>query len=344
MTRMKTAMARKFFAATLLAISACAHAPPAPPTPVIAARVWPDAPASPLIRYVGAFPGADRPGPKPSVWTQIWETILGINERPKSGPVFARPFGVAASGDRFLVADPDAKQVLEIDWRKNELRKLECPDRPWAMPMALAVAQDGTVWVADGSGGVLVHVGEKKCDLVGAGHLERPTGVVLAEGHVYAVDPPKHAVVAFSLEGQELLRFGARGDESGQFNYPTALTLGAPGELLVVDALNFRIARFSTDGRFLGSFGEAGDGNGAFGRPKAVAMDPSGRLYVSDAQNDVVIGYDVGGRYRLAFGGTGDAPGGLTMPAGLAVAGERLFVADSQNHRVQIYELLAGGK
>jgi len=324
----------------LLFLAGCAHQAVAPPRPAAAARVWPMAPANPQIRYVGAYPDLDRPPPTMSLWEKIVRAFVGFDEVQSHGPILARPFGVAAVGDRFLVADPDGRQVLDIDWRKNELRRVECPDRPWTMPMAVAATADGTVWVADGTAGVLVRVTPKGCSMIGAGHLERPTGVAVIDGRIYTVDPPRHDVVGFSADGNELVRFGSHGAGTSQFNFPTSIAAGAPGEVLVVDALNFRVARFSTDGRFLGAFGEPGDGGGAFGRPKAVATDGTGRLYVSDAQNDVVIAYDAAGAYRLAFGGSGAAPGALTLPAGLAVGGHHVFVADSQNHRIQIYELL----
>jgi DNA-binding beta-propeller fold protein YncE len=88
------------------------------------------------------------------------------------------------------------------------------------------------------------------------------------------------------------------------------------------------------------AFGDAGDGAGSFARPKAVAVDGGGRIYVSDAERDLVAVFDALGRFEYAIGASGSAPGELLLPAGVAVAGGHLFVADSHNGRVQIFELL----
>jgi DNA-binding beta-propeller fold protein YncE len=66
-------------------------------------------------------------------------------------------------------------------------------------------------------------------------------------------------------------------------------------------------------------------------------------VYVSDADRDVVEVFDAAGRFAYAFGGSGSGPGELLLPAGVAVAGGRAFVADSQNGRVQAFDLAGGG-
>jgi DNA-binding beta-propeller fold protein YncE len=114
------------------------------------------------------------------------------------------------------------------------------------------------------------------------------------------------------------------------------------GALLLVDALNFRIVELGPDGAPRASFGQAGGGEGAFGRPKGVAVGDDGRVYVTDAQHDVLLVFDAGGKFELAVGRTGNGPDGLALPAGVAVGGGFVFVADSYNRRVQIYELLGG--
>ena len=243
----------------------------------------------------------------------------------------------------FVVADADRSLVLRIHPRAEEAVALECRGRPWKLPLAVAVGPDRSVYVADGGLGLVLRLlADGSCAAIGAGVLERPAGLAFAAGRIYVVDPPKHQISAFSPDGIEQLRFGARGEGKGQLNFPTAIAAGKEDTLLVVDALNYRVVRFGKDGTFLGSFGEPGDGAGAFGRPKGVAVDPRGRVYVSDAQHDVVIVFSAGGSFEVALGGSGQGPGSLTLPAGIAVGDGFLYVADSYNHRVQIFQLLGG--
>jgi DNA-binding beta-propeller fold protein YncE len=63
-------------------------------------------------------------------------------------------------------------------------------------------------------------------------------------------------------------------------------------------------------------------------------------VYVSDAERDVVDFYDPEGRYLASVGASGSGLGQMTLPAGVAVAERHLFVADSYNRRVLVYELV----
>jgi hypothetical protein len=63
---------------------------------------------------------------------------------------------------------------------------------------------------------------------------------------------------------------------------------------------------------------------------------------VTDAQRDLVIVFAPDGTFSHTLGETGTGPGQFVHPAGLAVQSGRLAVADSQNQRVQVFELLGG--
>lgn len=315
---------------------ACAHAPTAAPA---APRVWPEPPARPVARWVESLPAPPAP---PSFWGRLGRFVLGTGDAGAAGgaPALQRPFGVAVHGAEVWVADPDAPGVFRIRTR-GPLEPVACSGRAWSSPMAIAVAADGTAWVADAGTAVLVRIAPGgACAAFGAGELQRPTGVALAAGRVFVVDPPAHRVVAFDAGGRPVLRFGALGDGPGQLDFPSGIGVDGAGRLLVVDALNFRVARFSTDGQWLGAFGERGDEDGQFARPKSAAVDARGRVFLTDAQRSLVLVYSPDDRFELAVGEPGSAPGDLDLPAGVAIDGRRLLVADSGNRRVEVYELL----
>ena len=321
------------------ALCACATGRGAGLLPPTAERVWPDPPLAPRARLVGEFPDARRAGGS-GFWQRALDAVVGTEAAAPGTPsdALVRPFAVAAVQDVVVVADPDAARVLRLDWRTGRAEPLECAGRRWTSPIAVAAGAGGATLVADGDH--VVRVSGSSCSDFGAGALDRPTGIAVASGRVYVVDPPRHDVVVFDEAGAELARFGARGEGEGELNFPTAVAVAQDGTLLVVDALNFRVVRFSADGRYLGAFGETGEGEGAFARPKAVAVDAAGRIYVSDAERDVVVVFDAAGTFEYALGGSGSGPGELLLPAGLAVAAAHLFVADSQNARIQVFELL----
>jgi len=324
-------------AALLLAGCASAPRPAAAASP---APVWPAPPEAPRARFAASFPDPAAERAEAPWWRRLGRALLGIEEGDSAPRLLERPFGLALDGEILLVADPDGGRLLAVDWRRGRARAIDCAVHAWEAPMAVAVAPDRTRYVADGAGVVARLPAAGGCQVFGSGKLERPTGLAFAGGRVWAVDPPRHDVVGFTPEGEEVLRFGGRGEAGGQLNFPTAIAAGPDGTLLVVDALNFRVSRFDLAGRFLGSFGRAGEDAASFVRPKALAVGGGGAVFVSDAATDQVKVFGASGRFSHALGEPGQGPGQLQAPAGVAVGDGHLFVADSLNRRVEIYVLL----
>lgn len=328
-------------AALLLAAlaGACAHAPARSAGPATPAPAWPAPPAAPRVRWVASIPPPGSPDGARSWWRRAADAVLGVEEAPVTEGPLSRPFGVAVDGPELVIADPDGAQVLAIDRRSGERHALTCPARPWSAPMAVAAAPDRTLYVADAAGVLARLPAGGGCTLIGAGRLTRPTGVAWQGGRVWAVDPPAHQLVAFTPDGQEVLRVGGLGSGPAELHFPTAVAAAADGSILVVDALNFRVSRFAGDGTPLDRFGRAGEEESAFGRPKAVAVGPGGAILVTDALSDQVKLFTAAGRFELAFGGSGPGPGQLLLPAGIAVSGRQVYVCDSLNRRVAVFEL-----
>jgi phage tail-like protein len=78
--------------------------------------------------------------------------------------------------------------------------------------------------------------------------------------------------------------------------------------------------------------------------PAGIGVDVDGTVYFSDPPNDRLIKIEGCGGAALpvdCVGGRGSAPAQLDTPRGLMIAKHRrsLFVADSGNHRVQVFDL-----
>jgi DNA-binding beta-propeller fold protein YncE len=97
---------------------------------------------------------------------------------------------------------------------------------------------------------------------------------------------------------------------------------------------------FDADGHALRAFGRLGDGSGDFDKPKGIAVDSAGHIYVVEALNDVVQIFDESGRLLLTFGGSGNGDGQLWLPSGITIVNDVVYVADSANRRVQMFEYL----
>jgi DNA-binding beta-propeller fold protein YncE len=327
-------------ALALLASIACAHAPaPARPAPDV---TWPQAPATPRLRLVQIVPSPDAPPPRRSFWRRVADALVGRDPREREERQLVRPFGVAAAADGTLfVADPDLPGVLRVD-AAGEVEPVTCRARGWGAPMAVTIGPGGELWVADGGAAEIVVVpADRRCRAIGAGLLERPTGLAFSAGRLVVADPPRHQLVVLSPSGELVARWGSEGEGPDQLHFPSAVAADAGG-VLVVDALNFRIVRVSTEGRAALAFGAPGDSAGAFARPKGVAVDGEGRVYVTDAQRDLVLVFDARGTFEYAAGASGAEPGSFQHPAGVAVVRDRLYVADSHNARIQVFQILGG--
>jgi DNA-binding beta-propeller fold protein YncE len=104
--------------------------------------------------------------------------------------------------------------------------------------------------------------------------------------------------------------------------------------------MNFRMQILTAQGRSISAFGHLGDGSGDFNRPKGVAVDRDGHIYVVEGLHDVVQIFDQDGRFLLGFGEPGHGDGEFWLATGIAIANDRIYVSDSSNRRVQVFEYL----
>jgi sugar lactone lactonase YvrE len=72
-----------------------------------------------------------------------------------------------------------------------------------------------------------------------------------------------------------------------------------------------------------------------------VAVDQFGHVYVVDALFNNLQIFDLSGKLLLIVGGSGTAPGEFALPNGIAIgADNRIYVADSLNHRIQVFQYI----
>jgi DNA-binding beta-propeller fold protein YncE len=80
-------------------------------------------------------------------------------------------------------------------------------------------------------------------------------------------------------------------------------------------------------------------------RPKGVAIDSEGHYYVADGLWGVVQVFDSEGRLLYYFGKRGSAAGDFQLPAGVFIdRGDRVFVVDSFNRRIQVFQYVGLNK
>jgi DNA-binding beta-propeller fold protein YncE len=225
------------------------------------------------------------------------------------------------------------------------------------MPRGVAVASDGSVYVADSRNhriqkftpeGVFV----SKWGTEGAGdeQFESPEDVAVAlDGSVYVADTENNRIQKFTSEGVFVSQWGTQGTGEGEFNNPTGIAVASDGSVYVADTDNDRIQKFTTEGTFVSKWGDewygedeggdeefVGTGDGDLFSPKGVAVASDGSVYIADTYNNRIQQFTSEGVFVSTWGTEGTGDGQFSNPHGIAVASDgSVYVANWTNHRIQ---------
>lgn len=163
---------------------------------------------------------------------------------------------------------------------------------------------------------------------------------VARDDRVFVFSRGDHPITIFSPDGGFLGSWG-----EGTFAGPHGANFAPDGTLYLVDEGDHTVRQYTTDGALLrtiaGERPSAYQSGMPFHRPTHCVADPaSGDLYISDGYgNSRVHCYSAAGEPRFSWGSPGTDPGQFHVPHNIAMdrAG-RIFVADRENHRVQIFD------
>ena len=127
-----------------------------------------------------------------------------------------------------------------------------------------------------------------------------------AQDNMYFVDRGSQVVMKFTADGQKVFEIGNR-DQPSDTGYTeesrTVLRAGGP-----------------------------------FHHPTDIAVSPSGEFYVSDGyRNCQVHKFSADGELLFSWGEPGDGPGQFRLVHSVFEAKGRVYVADRENHRIQIF-------
>ncbi len=254
---------------------------------------------------------------------------------------FDHPQGMDLSGDVLYVADTENHLIRAVDLKQRQVKTLAGTGKqsrqfvqggrplqtalasPWDVKkvgekLFIAMAGSHQIWVLNGTESVRVYAGSGREDIQN-GSLSRamfaqPSGITTDGEYLFVVDSEGSAVRKMSTT------------TTGQVN-----TLVGTYDL--------------PQGRCLFEFGDM-DGIGSQARlqhPLGI-VHHKGKLYVADTYNHKIKVVDIAQRSSKTFLGT-PQPGvknasvEFSEPAGLSIAGDQLFIADTNNHRVRVYDL-----
>lgn len=252
-----------------------------------------------------------------------------------------RPSDVDADeSGRIYVADGDLARVIRLDGAACtaagvaifRLPEFATPTGVEAFPGGVAVADAGRGKVFTLSEGGLL-TGELRAPEAWV----RPGQMHWDGTRLFVCDTGRHRIEVFDGGGVHQGGFGSMGSGPGEFMHPVAVATDPDGGVWVLDALNHRVQAFDASLAFDHAFGVYDSAPGGLMFPKGLAFDSEGHLYVSDAATNRVQVFSPGGALLYWFGEAGRGPGQFLLPAAICAAGDRFFVADQYNRRVEIY-------
>lgn len=187
------------------------------------------------------------------------------------------------------------------------------------------------------------------------GQLRNPSCLAVSPSFdVVAVsDTGNNRVQIFSSDGTPQRIIGGKGRGPGRFDYPVGLATNGT-HLFVADNNNyfnnnhFRIQQLDfADGRYCSSAGTPGGDGTQRDYPQGLALglalahrpaDGAALLFVTDYFNNRISIFGTSPlRWIKDFGVYGHGPDQLDQPIGVATHRDEVFVADHNNHRVQVF-------
>ncbi|AFS81213.1 fibronectin type III domain-containing protein [Candidatus Nitrosopumilus koreensis AR1] len=196
----------------------------------------------------------------------------------------------------------------------------------------------------------------------GDGQFNDPISIAIdALGRFFVVDTDNERVQVFDDDGEFQFKFGSSdsGDDDYLGSANGVVIQDSSRDIFVSDTENDSISVFNSLGNFLFDFNFF-NGNDDFRNPNGMVIDNSDNiLFVVDSGNDRIVMFEIvdgttcpsgtvksvdGICYLKEFGSSGDDAGEFDNPYDLAFdsSNNLLYVADSENNRIQIFEIVDG--
>jgi sugar lactone lactonase YvrE len=244
--------------------------------------------------------------------------------------------------------------VLQVWGSFADISVGEAPGGTFYEPWGIAVATDGSVFVAD-TWNHRIQKFTADGEFVNMwgyfGQADTPFAIwgprdiaIDSNGHLYITDTGNKRIVIYDENGNYINQFGTAGLEPGQFDEPVGVAVDKDGLVYITDTWNQRIQVMSSDSsgnyvplnnwEIVAWYGQSLD-NKPF-----VAVDETGNLYTTDPEGYRVLHFITTGTFINYFGDYGTGPNQFDLPTGIITDGEGgVWVADAGNNRIMHFSL-----
>jgi DNA-binding beta-propeller fold protein YncE len=276
----------------------------------------------------------------------IGSGAAGLEDGTRQTAAFHHPHGLTLDGERLYVADTGNHAIRRVDL---------------ASGVVTTLAGTGSLAAGYSSGGPALETA-----------LRSPWDVAVMGGDLYIAMAGTHQLWSHRIGSDEVRRMVGSGHEglrdgslgSAWLAQPSGIATGEAERLLFTDSetSSVRIADFRAGsdagvrtlvGEGLFEFGDVDGGseNARLQHPLGVSYHPASRMvYVADTYNNKIKRMNPETRTIetwLGDGGTGADDGAGTSarffePEGIHVAGDALYIADTNNHAIRRADVMTG--
>jgi hypothetical protein len=250
--------------------------------------------------------------------TPLEQFLFGRVDSSSSSMV--TPYGIDVHNGQILVCDTQQAFVHGFDLPAGKRFRLGSSGEGRTQePVDVAVAQDGTRYVADtGRNQVLVFTldnsfsgtlgGAAASGWTDGDDRFKPVSVAVSQDRLVVANGALNRIELYQRADGSLIKSITAGDK-GEFHTLSGVDVDAQGRIYAVDSIAARAHVFSPEGQPLLSFGKPGSTLGRMARPRRVDVSADGVIYIADALFHHVHMFNDQGRMLMFLGGAGSSPG-----------------------------------
>jgi len=170
-----------------------------------------------------------------------------------------------------------------------------------------------------------------------AGQFNSPNKLVASNNELFVADLENYRIQVFDLDGNFLRQFETHSNSIKQFSKPIDV-YAYDSQIFVVDQHHALILVFDLNGKLMKEF-PVNQNLSNTSEPRGVFVYGD-LIFVSDIGDHSVKIFDLDGNLVKQFGQYGDRYGEFNQPNLAITDGNRIFVSDVQNFRIQIFNIV----
>ncbi len=162
-----------------------------------------------------------------------------------------------------------------------------------------------------------------------------PTAICLSlHGDFFIADSENDRIIKLNASFEPELSFGDYDWGQGVLREPSDIFITNEDVVYVTDSEAAQVMVYDYFGNFIQALGAD-----VLSKPRGIYVDEIGHIFVADSDLHAVFVFDQVGTLVLQIGSRGNKYGAFTEPYDVSVTRDLLFVADTGNNRVQVFQL-----